>query len=802
MIQTCLCILLLLSSTVSSAQQTYTVQGRMTDAQAQPLLGVNVRLVHLPDSASVAVDQTDQHGRYALQAKTVGRYLVIASFVGMNKAFSRPFVLNPENTIVNLPTLLMTEDVTTLEEVAVTAEKRQVELADGKLVYNLENRATASGNSAFDLLQRTPGVSASQEGDLLLNGYANVNVLLDGKMTNLSPQQLSNLLKGMPSESLSRIEVITTPTSQYDAAGNAGIINIITKKSKQKGYALDISAGLGRGRYPQAPKSLTGNVATRKINIFGNYSYFYRKDYLHRTSYRVIDHAGETTVYDRASFDPSRQHNQGYKVGIDYDISKNQAVGLVYNGFSNQWSRTGSGPTFIIPQNSEEKTVVQNQNRTVEPSVNHAFNLNYKVQLDSPGKQITVDADYSTYINNSRGALGNRLLNEAQAPLQPYQELTFDQPSRIKIRSLKADATLPLKSIRLATGLKYSYVTIDNNFVYDSLINVQYVFSPTLSNHFTYDEQIVAAYATAAKQWGSVKVDAGLRAEKTLSEGNAINLNRITPRNYINFFPYLSVEKQWDKQHVLSASLTRRINRPLYSNLNPSRYFFDKFSYYEGNPLLRPEVSWNAATTYSFRSMYTLTLGFVHTNNPISSFARQNNQTGELVVSTLNFSHRDDASALLIFPVYLADFWEMQNTITLRYLTYAYLQNGAVFRPEKFTVDVSSVQTFSLPQGHALEVSAYYTSPSLDGVYLLKHYFTVDAGYRKAFLNEKLNLRLSVTDLFRTIHYWGYSIYDGANVSYNHTGDTRRVILSMTYHLGGKLKSGKERPLEEEKRVQ
>jgi len=794
-------IFLLLSSTLSLSQQVYTIQGQVTDVQAQPLPGVNVTLARLPDTVSISVVQTDLEGTYRLESSLDGQFLIIASFVGMIKTVSPPFRLSSENTSVSLSPLLMAEDIRTLEKVVVTAEKNMIEVTDGKLIYNIESKASASGNSAFDLLQRTPGVSTNQESNLLLNGYANVNVLLDGKMTNLSPQQLSNRLKSMPAETLSQIEVITTPTSKYDAAGNAGIINIITKKSKAQGYALDLTAGVGSGRYPQTTESMAGNVMLGKFNFFGNYSYYLKKGYLNRTSYRVIENANETTVYDRSSFDPSRQNDHSYKAGIDFYINPQQEVGLMYSGFANRWSRTGNGPTLIIPQSNKNETVVQNRNVTTEPSVNHALNFHYTARLDSLGKQITFDADYSTYDNNSEGLIGNQLFSEAKKPLQPYQELVFDQPSRIDIRSLKTDVELPGGTIKSSLGLKYSYVTIDNNFTYDSLINGQYVFSPVLSNHFTYDEHIYAAYVSAGKQWENTSVNAGLRVEKTITEGNSINLNRITNRNYTNLFPYLSLEKKWEDRHSLTVSLTRRINRPIYSNLNPSRYFFDKFSYYEGNPLLQPEISWNAAATYTFRRQYTLTFGYVHTEDPISTFARENTQTGELIVSTFNFSYRNDINSLLIFPLYPADFWEIQNSMNLRYLTYSYFQNGATFRPEKFTVDLSSSHIFLLPKGHSLEVSANYTSPSLSGVYVLRPFFTIDAGYRKAFLNEKLNLRLSVTDLFRTIHYWGYSVYDGANISYDHTGDTRRVNISLAFHFGGKVKSVKQRQLEEEKRV-
>lgn len=144
----------------------------------------------------------------------------------------------------------------------------------------------------------------------------------------------------------------------------------------------------------------------------------------------------------------------------------------------------------------------------------------------------------------------------------------------------------------------------------------------------------------------------------------------------------------------------------------------------------------------------------------------------------------------------------MQNTIDFRYVNYSLMQAGKVFNPTKITADIASSQSIKLPKAINMEFSAQYTSPALSGVYVLKSFFYADAGFKKVFANKKLDARLSVTDLFNTIRYRGYSVYEGANVSYNHRGDNRRVNISFTYHLGGKLNAGKERRLEEEDRVQ
>ena len=772
--------------------------GLVLDAQAQPVPGATVRLVHLPDSAVAAGTQADGAGRYAFGPVAGGRYLVRATGVGLREARSATFALpGPAGPLV-LPALRLRPDATQLKEVTVTGQQKRVEVSAGKVVYNVAAQVAAAGTTAFDVLQRTPGVSVTQDDNIVLKGNANVTVLLDGKLTYLSPQQLSAFLKSTPAENLARIEVITAPGAQFDAAGSAGLLNIVTKKSTRQGYALNLTAGGGTGHNPQTTEALIGNVKTARFNLFGNYGYTYKHTYLHRTSYRIVDNV----AYDRDSFDPAITSGHSYKAGLDLQLGPRQQAGLVYSGFHNTYDRSGAGPTTITDLGSGAAQVVQNRNSTYEPAVNNSLNVNYKALLDTAGRQLTADGDYARYANDSRGALGSQYFAPDGTPAQPYQELAFAQPVRITIRSLKTDLTWPVRKTTLSAGLKYSYVTSDNNFRYDSLRQGAYVYSPTLSNHFTYDERIYAAYAAASRPLGAATtLDAGLRAERTRSSGQLLNLGQVNDRDYTYLFPSLALMRKLSAQNSLSLALNRRINRPLYGNLNPSRYFFDKFSYYQGNPYLRPETAWNASAAFTYKNDYSLTLSASRTEGPISDYAYQLDQTGVLVVTPANFARRLDYDALLIVPTKLAAGWQMQNTVDLRYLTYDFRQGGTTFSPGRFTLDVVSVHTFRLPWQTTLEATGIYTSPALNGVYLYKHYLTVDGGFRRALAHGKLDARLSCTDLFNTIHYWGASIYEGANIRYNHVGDNRRVNLSFTYHLGGKLTAVKARAVEEAGRV-
>ncbi len=778
------------------------VAGQVTEAATrQGLPGATVQLVRLPDSAAVAGTQTDAQGRYALAAPA-GRYVVRARALGYAPALSAPLELpGGAGAPLAAPVLALRETPQQLREAVVTGRQKAVEASAGKTVYNIDQQVAAGGSSAFELLQRTPGVRVTQDDNLQLKGSPNVTVMVDGKLTYLAAGQLGTYLRGLPAEALARIEVLTTPGAQFDAAGNAGIINIVTKKSASPGYALNLSTGAGTGRYPQTTQAAVGNYKTQHLNLFGNYSYHYKQTYLNRTSYRVLGTGAARTSYDRASFDPTTEWGHTYRLGLDLTLPARQTLGAAYSGYRAQWNRSGQGPTTVRNEASGRTYLVQNQNETREPGLNHSLNLNYKVELDTAGRQFTADADYARYRSDSRGSLANQVYAPDGAPAQPYQELRFGQPSVVTIRAAKADLAWPLGKTKLAVGGKYSFVTSDNDFRYDSLRGGTYQYAPALSSHFVYDEHIAAAYATASRPLGRATLEAGLRLESTRSLGTLLGAGIATRRAYTYLFPTLSWSRPLAEQHALSVSLSRRLNRPQYSDLNPARFFFDKYSYYTGSPFLQPETAWQLAATYTYKQDYVLTLSAGRTSNPISSFGSQNPQTGELALTIANFNYRDDLEASLVAPLTITKFWTAQSTLALRYVRADLSQDGIDFRPHQASVDVSTTHTLALPAHLQLEVAATYTSPALGGITIFRTYFALDAGLKRTFLNKKLDVRLTGTDLLRTVRYRGYSIYEGANTSYNHRGDTRRVNLSLTYHLGGELRAARERRADEADRV-
>lgn len=792
-------LILLTPISLFSQVRDVVLTGSVRDRDHKAISGVAVSLHRPTDSLLVATILSDSNGFFHFSFVRAGNYYLEIRSVSYQIFYSG--TIGVAGKSVALMPFILTERRTRLAAVTVQALSKPLEMKEGKLVFNVDKSISASGANAFELLKRMPGISVDPDDNLVLKGSTSVTVMLDGKMTWLSSQQLSALLKSMPAENLSRIEVIATPSSQYDAAGNAGIINIVTQKSTKQGYALNVGAGAGTGNYPQTAGNLIGNVRTRQFNFFGSYNYDYIKWYTDRSSHRVISNNGIITQYDRESSEPLDSHNQSYKAGMDVYLSGSDEVSFIYGGNNNLSDKDAHGPTRLSDENGKPDSVVQNHNVTQDLNSNNSYTLGYLKKLDTMGKTFSVDADYSKYNNHSNGYLGSQLFTPGGIPLQPYQELNFVQPTLITIRTARADLVLPFAAIKWTAGLKVSAVTTDNNFTYDSLINGNHVYSYALSNHFVYKEKIYAAYAGVHKIFGHNVVETGLRVENTRSTGNSITTGLVTNRNYTDLFPYLSFSRDLSGNQMMSFSITRRINRPVYSDLNPFLFFLDKYTYLIGNAYLHPEYAWTGSLEYVLDKNYIATVSYTRTNGAILGFAQQDSTTGVLRISDYNFSHKDAFDVLLVAPVTISRGWAIQNTLGLAYLSYLSTAGSQLFKASKWTADLMMLNTFTLPRNYMMELTAHYISPSLAGVYVNRHFFTVDGGVKKTF-SHKLDVKLSFTDLLRTVHAWGYSVYKDANVRYDHLSDTRRVYLHFVYHLGGKLTVRTASRSEEQERVQ
>jgi len=619
LLPTALLILLYFFPLHSSAQQTVKMTGIVKDAQ-QTLPAATILLYTAKDSVLISTAMTDQDGKYSFSAAP-GNYYILSTSVGYNKVKTAAFYLSSP---FQVPVITLKENSKQLSEVNITANKPILQRMADKLIFNVDATPSAAGLTALELLKKAPGVTIDYNDNISLAGKANVLVTIDGKQTYLSSTEVTNLLKSMQSSEIESIEIINNPGSRYEANSTGGIINIKTKKSNNLGFNGTLSLGGGFNKFLLSDNSVNLNYRKKDFNVFGSYGYSTNK---HEQTLLInrITPGANPTYFAQKNRDTSYNETHNFKIGTDFFLSPNHTIGFLVKGNINSYQQHSYNSESIGSFSQQPDSVLNTPSYNSANRKNFTYNINYKGILDTAGQELTIDADYSTFNGTNNANYVNRFFLPDGSFFKDGQIYRSSAPSTIDIKAIKADYTLPFsKKLKLDAGVKIADVKSDNNYVYENDINGSWIFDNTKSNRFIYDEQVDAAYATLNLTEGKTNIQGGLRAEHTKSTGNSVTTDQVTERNYTDLFPSLLVSQNFDADHSLNFSYSRKINRPNYQNLNPFIFYLDQYTYNQGNPNLKPEYANNFEISYLLKQKYSVSLDYNHTSDVITQILLQN----------------------------------------------------------------------------------------------------------------------------------------------------------------------------------
>jgi outer membrane receptor protein involved in Fe transport len=768
---------------------------KITDNKNAPIAFANVLVRQVKDSSLVKGELSDEQGNCTIDNIPAGHYFVEVAQMGFSPAKSAAFTIDASHKAIALNTLQLNQQAKNLQEVNVTAQKPFIERGAGKTTLNVESAVSSAGSNVLDLLRKAPGVTIDKDDNVLVKGNQGVTVMIDGKLTYLSGEQLANLLKSTPAESISQIEIITTPGAKYDAAGNNGIINIKTKKGQLTGTNGTINASMGLGKYPIYNAGTTLNWRTTKFNMFGNYNYGDRRFFTLRELYRNIM-TDDPMLFHQQIFQRNRFTNNTYKAGFDYFVNKQHTVGVLVNGYANAFRNSMYSSTDIGDPSgkvdSTLNTLTTNNNRFN----NVAVNLNYKGTLDTVGTEISFDADFSRFNNRRLLNLNDSIYDRHIETVRDPHGIRNNGRTQVTIKSAKADLVLPFtKESKLEAGVKASFVETDNRLMYDSLIGKTYVPALSQTDRFIYKENILAAYTSYKHTWKKVDLQAGLRVERTTSEGNSLSLNSVIKRTYTDFFPSMSADYKFNDNHKLGVSYSRRIERPGYNWLNPFLFFLDKYTYFRGNPYLTPEYTDNSELSYTFKQKYILTAGYAYTRDVIDEILLQNDTTKITTSTNLNFNNRQNYSLSLTLPFDVTKWWNSSTTLNLYYNKYSLNIGNASINNNRVEYYFNTTNTFTLPRNMKAEVGGYYYSPFISGIFRGKAQYDINLGLQKDLMNKKATLKFNVNNIIRRgSQFNGYALYDNVDTRIRNTWNTTTYTLSLSYRFGNNaIKGARER---------
>lgn len=772
------------------------ISGVVMDNEQKPVDLATVRLIRLPkisgDQTAAAQEEvvvsstySDVDGSYAFQSITPGTYRISVSLLGHATEVSDPIIVGVGSNSSSKVNFSLSISSNQLEAVTITAERPLIERRPDMLVVNVENSAMAAGNSALDILQRSPGVTLDKDDNLSLMGKQGVTVMIDGKQTHLSSSQLADLLRNTDGNSIRSIELITNPSSKYDASGSAGMINIVLKKNRLAGTTGSATLSGGYGMKHKSNASLNLSHKSEKVNVYGMLSYMNHGGGQEINIDRNVENAeGSTSLIQRSNLG-RKGASFSYRTGVDLHTSERNTFSVLVNGYRTDNSISNDSWTGIssfsaaVDSNLHSVSFADGNFNSIGGNINNQF------LIDDKGRKLVADLDISQFANNRLTDYNNTFfLPSGDQKDEPYLSRS-STPTSIGIRIAKLDYTHPItEKSSLETGLKYSWVQSDNDMRYDQYVGGSWQRDLGRSNHFLYTEQVSAAYASYKNQFGKLGVQTGLRAEYSVTDGNSLTISNRVKRDYLDIFPTLFLSYAVTDNHQTGISYSKRINRPNYQLLNPFSYFLDQYTYETGNPYLQPEYAHVIDASYSFKSKYHLSAGFSFTNDAIVETMVQNDETKAGYVSRDNLARQNIYYANLNVPFKIAKFWNTNTNINSFYMGFDGMLNGSQLKQGQFAYQIRNNHNFSILPTLTAEASLHYQSALVYSIYNIKDQWALDLGMTKSMMDKRGNIKLSVSDLFNTRVQRISSNYSNLNVHINQKNETRIVRLSFSYSFG------------------
>jgi hypothetical protein len=763
------------------------ITGQVQLENQQAAINATVVLQRSSDSILVKTALPDAKGFFEFEHIKAGTYTVAVSQVGYAKLKSSPIQLGENQWMVNLPLMVLNPQVQTLGGVTIEAKKPFIERKLDKLIVNVENSIASAGSTVLEVLERAPGVMVNQETSLNLKGKQGVIVMIDGKPSPLSGADLIAYLRGIPAASIASIEIITQPSARYDAAGNAGIINIKFKKDQRQGLNGALTFSMGQGFYNKPSASTNFNFRRKKWNLFGNYSHTqpqqFTRFYINRKFF-AADQSLQST-FDQTSFIKQPINSDNTRFGADYYVNKKTVIGALFNLNWNNNRRDGKTNSLITLPNGQLDYTTKTDILLREKRFNGFGNVNLKHTFDSTGRELTADLDYGQFSANTFQNISNANYNAANA-LILADKLDTDQRGQITVRSLKADYVNPLKNnAKFEAGIKLSLVESDNNMKFFNVTEVTPVLDPSRSNHFIYRENVNAAYTSFAKEFKKFDLQLGLRMEHTATRGEQLATGEIFRRSYANFFPSVAFNHKLSKQHQLSFSYARRIDRPSYRQLNPFRIFVDPYTYVVGEPTLRPVLTNAYEVNHTFLNKYISSLSYSSTREVITDVFVQDDLSKISYQIPANLQNFDQLNLGVFVPITVKKWLSSSLNASVYWNRYSSPLQGGNLLNDFTSWDARLNNSITLgKKGWSAELSGFYQAKNAWGLFIIRNLAQVSTGIQKTSKDRNTTFKLAMSDLFYTNRIAVLVKYQNMDFFTDRTWDSKVVTASFTQRFG------------------
>ncbi|KIA98899.1 TonB-dependent receptor [Flavobacterium sp. KMS] len=758
------------------AQTSFKLNGKITDEKTA-VAWTDVVILN-QDGKIINGATTKEDGSFELILNK-GSYKVKISSQGYSE-FDKEITIEKDT---NLGLIILRENVTNLGEVVIQSRKNTIEQKTDRLVYNLENNVTNVAGDALSAINTAPGV-AVQNDVINILGKGVSRVMIDGRMIELTGEELNDFLKSISASDIKNIEIISNPSSKYEAEGTGGLINVVMKKGARDSWKNTITASYDQNKY---------GIYTLRNNFFYNKNKFrFSASVNGKTGYKNINETLDMYFVEGPTkmdvITKLNEENVSGKLALDYDFSEKTTIGF-------QFLKDKSNPDFdsdirINKYNAQNvlDSYIINESFLDRKSGNQTYNLHLITKLDSLNRKLSFDVDYFDYNSKfDRDFIANNYSSNGTF-------IDVDQSGRnlsnqdIDNLSFKADMEHPLQALNLSYGAKVSFTKSNSDVIFFNTITGIPELDINQTNQFKYTENNQAVYISADKKINEKwNFQAGLRLENTQTNGFSENLNQETINNYLKLFPTFYASYNKNESNSFSLNYGRRIRRPSFSLLNPFRVYISSNSYSEGNPFLKPSFSDNFEFSHSYKKILRTSVFLNAITDGYGVIFTANPETLTQVVSRENYFKGINYGVGETYSASFTDWWQSENSLYFLGSDIKFTRDINATPANSLEVDFSTNNTFSLSKATKLQIDFIYTSPYKSGLYETGYTSSLNIGFKQDLLNKTMQIAFLVNDIFNTSYLKDdVSIVNGVKQVYSQNESNRFARLSVVYNFGNK----------------
>ena len=764
-------LLILLTLTIFANAQ-ITVTGKVVDNSSEPIEFANVILLNKENNNIITATITNEKGNFTIKTDKKGIIELQISFVGFEN-YTKPI-----NSSIDLGNIILTFN-NELTEVVITARKKIIEKREDKIIFNVNNSPLNKGNDGIEVLEKAPIIWVNNADQVLIRQEP-ATILVNGRKINLTGTDLSNYIKNIDSENIQRIEIQTNASANMDGDVTGGVVNIILKK---KPLGLN---GNVKSYYAHYNKELFDlyngvslNYGSEKWNAYLLYNFTKNRGNGNFNSEFIIKENQQSQLTE-GNFN-SQKDNHNYKLGFTSELSKNQDFGLEFYGTNNNSLFNNSNELFI----TENTPITKADNTLNEYSKKYIYNtiLNYNYKIDTLNGNIKITADYLKH--NFNNIADNNSIYEFGDFIDNTEKNTTN--SKTDIYSIQADLhKLFLKKIKTDIGVKYVATKRENRLLSETLTNNTFIPNDRTSE-FDYTENILAGYISVGYNLDEKNYfKIGLRIENTgFTSIDKINEDEIT-RNYTSLFPSLYYSRELSDNNSISASYSRRLRRPSFNTLNNRVNKINDFSFDIGNPNLNPEFI-DKYEINLIKNKQSFSIYLKNTKDAINGIWRF--EDGIAIHQNQNFGTNKQYGFEYSVLGNLTKWWDVKGVGELFHKNF----KNPDFNLNKTTVFFNLRNNFKINKTTSLTISGNYMSPFLSATYISAENYSANLVLKKSFLNNKLNVRFYLDDIFDSLRDKSNAEFIDSNFNFYQKRNTRSFTIWLRYNFSTKNKISNKR---------